>query len=106
MESIDWGGVLRWLLIVSGVSLALALLLGIWVWQRVKRLRLPPDATFVEAMRLTPFSVVLFLDLLDLGLDFSLPLFPGSCSAAWGSNSCAGPRCSRPSSPAPNCSPP
>ena len=72
---VDWGELFRWLLIISGVSLVLATLLGIWVWRTVKRLRLPPDATFVEAMRLTPFSVVLLLDLLDLGLDvFSAPV--------------------------------
>jgi hypothetical protein len=71
----EWSEVLRWLLIVSGVALALAVLVGVWVWRSVKRLRLPPDATFVEAMRLTPFSVVLLLDLLDLGLDiFSAPV--------------------------------
>ncbi len=70
LNSIDWASVFRWLAILSGISLGLALLLGLWVWNRVQRLRLPDDATFVEAMRLTPFSVVLFLDLLDLGLDF------------------------------------
>lgn len=75
MDNVTWSEVLRTLLIISGVSLVLAALLGIWVWHRVKRLRLPDDATFVEAMRLTPFSVVLFLDLLDLGLDiFAAPV--------------------------------
>ncbi len=75
VTNIDWGTLFQWFLVISGVSLALAVLLGIWVWQRVRRLRLPPDATFVEAMRLTPFSVVLFLDLLDLGLDiFAAPI--------------------------------
>jgi hypothetical protein len=75
MDNVTWSEVLRTLLIISGVSLVLATLLGIWVWHRVKRLRLPDDATFVEAMRLTPFSVVLFLDLLDLGLDiFAAPV--------------------------------
>lgn len=72
---IAWGEFLRGLLIVSAVALVLAGVVGVWVWRRVERLRLPEDATFVEAMRLTPFSVVLFLDLLDLGLDvFSAPV--------------------------------
>lgn len=70
MDNLTWSDLLRTLLIVSGTALVLATLLGIWVWRRVRRLRLPDDATFIEAMRLTPFSVVLFLDLLDLGLDF------------------------------------
>lgn len=73
--NIDWAQILQWLLIISGISLVLATIVGIWVWRRVQRLRLPDEATFVEAMRLTPFSVVLFLDLLDLGLDvFSAPI--------------------------------
>ena len=70
MEGITLADVLRVLAVVSVISLALAALLGLWVWRTVRRLRLPPDATFMEAMRLTPFSVVLLLDLLDLGLDF------------------------------------
>jgi hypothetical protein len=74
-DGITLSEVLRFLLIVSGISLVLAAIVGVWVWNRVKRLRLPADATFVEAMRLTPFSVVLFLDLLDLGLDiFAAPV--------------------------------
>lgn len=71
----DWGQLFQTLLLISGVALLLATLMGVWVWRNVRRLRLPADATFVEAMRLTPFSVVLFLDLLDLGLDvFSAPI--------------------------------
>lgn len=70
MEGITLSDVLQALLVVSAVALGLAVLVGLWVWRSVRRLRLPPDATFVEAMRLTPFSVVLLLDLLDLGLDF------------------------------------
>lgn len=66
----EWQEILRIVALVSVVSMVLAGVVGVWVWNRVRRLRLPPDATFVEAMRLTPFSVVLFLDLLDLGLDF------------------------------------
>jgi hypothetical protein len=53
-----------------GVSLVLAVLVGVWVWRSVKRLRIPDDATFVEAMRITPLSVVILIDLLDFGLDF------------------------------------
>lgn len=52
------------------LSTVLGLLLMFWVLWRVRRLRIPPDADFMEAMRLTPFVVVLVLDLLDFGLDF------------------------------------
>lgn len=56
--------------LVIGTALVLSLLLGLWVWRNVRRVRLPADATFLQAMRLTPLSVVLLLDVLDLALDF------------------------------------
>lgn len=58
------------LLTLMGISLLLALLLLIVVWRNVKRLNIPPDATFGETLNLTPISVVLMIDLLDFGLDF------------------------------------
>lgn len=58
------------LLTLMGISLALALLLLALVWRRVKRLHIPPDATFGETLLLTPLVVVLMIDLLDFGLDF------------------------------------
>jgi hypothetical protein len=53
-----------------GVSLALALLLLIVVIRQVRKINVPPDASFQETLLLTPISVVLMIDLLDLGLDF------------------------------------
>lgn len=58
------------LLTLMGISLLLALLLLIVVWRNVKRLNIPPDASFGETLQLTPISVVLMIDLLDFGLDF------------------------------------
>lgn len=58
------------LLTLMGISLVLALLLLVFVWRSVKRLNIPPDATFGETLQLTPISVVLMIDLLDFGLDF------------------------------------
>ena len=58
------------LLTLMGISLALALLLLIVVWRKVKRLNIPHDATFGETLLLTPLLVVLMIDLLDFGLDF------------------------------------
>ncbi len=58
------------LLTLMGISLLLALLLLIVVWRSVKRLNIPPDASFGETLQLTPISVVLMIDLLDFGLDF------------------------------------
>jgi hypothetical protein len=53
-----------------GVALVLSLLLLFIVWRQVKRIHIPPNATFGETLLLTPFLVVLMIDLLDFALDF------------------------------------
>ena len=58
------------LLTLMGLALALALLLLFVVWRQVKRIHIPPDATFGETLLFTPFLVVLMIDLLDFALDF------------------------------------
>lgn len=67
----------RWLYAlacVAGTALLLALVMGIYVFTRIRRVNLPPDADTLTALRMTPLSVVILLDLLDLGLDiFSAP---------------------------------
>ncbi|MGQ0600151.1 MAG: hypothetical protein ACT4QE_00485 [Anaerolineales bacterium] len=63
------------LLALIALALVLAVLLGAWVMWRVRRINLPPDADTLTALRATPLSVVLLLDLLDFSLDFlSAPL--------------------------------
>jgi hypothetical protein len=58
-----------------GVSLALALLLFVLVIRKLGRLNIPPGASFAETLHYTPFLVVLFIDLLDWGLDiFAAPI--------------------------------
>lgn len=62
-----------WLIILGIVlvtSLLLALLLAAWVFTTIRRINLPPNADLFTALRLTPFPVVLMIDLLDLSLDF------------------------------------
>lgn len=61
---------LKVLAIVILAGLILAMLLAAWVLIRIRRINLPPNADFFDALRATPFSVVLLLDLLDLSLDF------------------------------------
>lgn len=53
--------------LVVGVTFG-GLLLALAVRQ-LRRIKIPPDAGFAETLRLTPLSLVLALDLLDLGLD-------------------------------------
>ena len=52
------------------VALILAIILFLAAIWRMKRIDIPQDAGFVETLRYTPFIVVLFIDLLDLSLDF------------------------------------
>lgn len=52
-----------------GVSLALAAVLFVLVIRRLRRLNVPPDAGFGETLLYVPFLLVLFIDLLDWGLD-------------------------------------
>jgi hypothetical protein len=55
-------------LVLAGVLIALT-------WRRLKHIRIPPDADFFTALRHVPLTLVLFLDLLDFGLDFfSVPI--------------------------------
>lgn len=56
------GGIILGALLLAAVVLALA-------FRKLRRIRLPPDADFFTAIRAVPFSLVLGLDLLDLGLD-------------------------------------
>ncbi len=52
------------------VGAALLGLIGLALIHRsLRRLRVPPDADFVTTLRLVPLSLVVVLDLLDLGLD-------------------------------------
>ncbi|MCA9933881.1 MAG: hypothetical protein H6662_05810 [Ardenticatenaceae bacterium] len=52
------------------IALVLALLLFVIVLRQLKKIDVPAHAGFTETLRYTPFSVVLFIDLLDLALDF------------------------------------
>jgi hypothetical protein len=62
------------MLILMGISLVLAVILLGWVVWRIRRIKLPPGADFFTALRATPLSVAILLDLLDFGLDiFAAP---------------------------------
>jgi hypothetical protein len=50
-------------------SLFLALLLFIFVVRHLRRMNIPPDAGYGETLLYTPFLLVVFIDLLDWGLD-------------------------------------
>ncbi len=59
-------------LIVAGwmlVSAALAFLIFLLVIRGIRRIHVPAGAGFTETLRHTPLIVVIFIDLLDWGLD-------------------------------------
>ena len=60
---------LTYLGIGMAISLALAILLFLIVIRQLKQIDVPPDAGFTETLLYTPFLVVVFIDLLDFGLD-------------------------------------
>lgn len=62
-----------------GIVMLIALILSVAVLavalRKVRRIRLPADADFFTAIRAVPLSLVIGLDLLDLGLEtFSAPI--------------------------------
>ena len=61
-------GIMAGALLLAGLALYLAI-------RKLRTIRLPPDADFFTAIRAVPLSLVIGLDLLDLGLDtFSAPI--------------------------------
>lgn len=67
--TLDWGNLLGAIAIVMGVSLlGFFLLIGFAVRQ-VRKANIPKNADFTETLQRVPFSIVLAMDLLDLGLD-------------------------------------
>ena len=70
LPPLDWQNILYIFLAVVAVGLALSLILLVWVVKRVKRIQLPANADAMTALRATPFSIILLLDVLDLTLDF------------------------------------
>ena len=73
--SIDWNLVLRYFLLLSIIASITFVVLSVWAWRSMRRIRLPQNLSFVEALRLTPLPVVILLDLLDLVFDiFAAPI--------------------------------
>ena len=69
MEFSGFSPFFTYLGIGMGISLVLAILLLLIVIRQLKRIDVPPDAGFAETLLYTPFLVVVFIDLLDFGLD-------------------------------------
>jgi hypothetical protein len=73
--TVDWEALLKVLITIAVAALILAALVLAWALRALRRVRVPPDADFFTAVRAVPLSLVVGLDLLDLGLNvFSAPL--------------------------------
>lgn len=75
VSSFDWSNLLWAVGIVMGLSLlGFFLLIGFAVRQ-VRKVDVPKNADFTETLQLVPLSIVVAIDLLDLGLDiFAAPI--------------------------------
>ncbi len=57
------------------VGLLISLALLAWVFFKIRKINIPAGTDFFDALRATPLSVVILLDVLDLSLDiFSAPV--------------------------------
>ena len=66
---------MAWIGGVMLVALVLGLIVLAQAYRKLRRIRLPPDADFFTTVRAVPLSLVVALDLIDLGLDiFSTPI--------------------------------
>jgi hypothetical protein len=75
----DLGNSLAEFLQIVAVVMLVAAVLGalglVLIHRRLRRLRVPPGASFATTLRIVPLSLVVVLDLLDLGLDvFAAPV--------------------------------
>jgi hypothetical protein len=66
---------LLFLFALAAISVLLAGVLLTFAIRRLRRIQVPPDADFFTAIRAVPLSLVVGIDLLDLGLEvFSAPI--------------------------------
>ncbi len=70
LAALQLGDILKMIAIIIGIGLLACAGLAAWIFYKVRRIILPVNADFFEALRATPLSVVILLDLLDLTLDF------------------------------------
>lgn len=66
MEATD---ILQFLGIVALTAVTLSAVILLLAYRKLRRIRLPPNADFFTTVRAVPLSLMVGLDLLDLGLD-------------------------------------
>jgi len=53
-----------------GTGILLSIILIIFIVWRIRKIEIPSDADFFEALRYTPLIIVITLDVLDFAIDF------------------------------------
>lgn len=61
--------ILESILIFMGLAFLAGVVVLALIYHRLRRISVPPDAGFFKTLRAVPLSLVLALDLIDLGLD-------------------------------------
>lgn len=75
LTSINWQLLGYSLLTVMGLSLLGFFLIIGFAIRRLRTIEIPPHADFTDTLKLVPLSLVIAMDLLDLGLDiFAAPI--------------------------------
>lgn len=70
MQDIQWDNIFTIVGVILGITLLLSIILTVWVIRSIRRINLPPDADIITALKMTPLSVVVLIDLLDFTFDF------------------------------------
>lgn len=65
----DWAPLLKLLAAIAVIAVLLAGLALYWAFRTLRRVRVPANADFFTTLRAVPLTLVVGLDLLDLGLD-------------------------------------
>lgn len=65
----DWAPLLKLLAAIAVIAVLLAGLALFWAFRTLRRVRVPANADFFTTLRAVPLTLVVGLDLLDLGLD-------------------------------------
>ncbi len=73
--SFDWNLFFRTIIALSILASITFAVVGFWTWRSLRRINIPENLSFVEALQWTPLPVVILLDLLDFVFDiFAAPI--------------------------------
>ena len=80
---------------MMAIGIVLSIILIIFIVWRIRKIEIPPDADFFEALRYTPILIVITLDMLDFAFDFLSAPIGFTLLTFLGLNPLRGGRCDR-----------